>query len=121
MSGAYLDESKSQTHLNLHSDADEQRLVAFPPVEPEDVIRLREDFLHASHVYRKYLEGQPKHQLDREHISLIPDVISRVKISLEGSPSEEATALAEIFREVPFPRKIPARALIPPVVRSFRT
>ena len=106
----YADPSGSESLTELNSTSGSwltDDLVEFPPLESEDLIRLGEDSLHVRLLYY----GGWRHYLQKnEDIRSISNMISRSKISPTGLSSEEATALAETFRKVPFPAKSPLSA-----------
>jgi len=110
-------ESESSTQLNSNSGSRlTTDLVEFPPLGPEDLVRLGEDLLHICPIYNKVRYHS---QEDDEHLSSISNVISRGMISPMGLSSEEATALAERFRKVPLPRQICSQCLTHLVIRSY--
>jgi len=90
-------------------------LVEFPPLGSEDLIRLGEDLLH---VYPIYCEEHNTRQ-DGKYVSSISEVVVRGKNSATGLSSEEATALAEMFRKVPPVRQLSSQCLMPLVIRPY--
>jgi len=93
-------ESESSTQLTASSGSWlTNNLVEFPPVSPENLIRLGEDLLHVCPIHDKVRCAS----LKGRHLPSISAMISRGKISPTGLSSEDATALAEIFRKVSLP------------------
>ena len=98
-------ESESSTHLSSSSGCwltDD--LVEFPPLGPEDLVRLGEDLLH---VYPIWCEYRGYAQND-ERVSRVSAMISKSKNSPTDLSPAEATVLAETFRKVLLPRQIPS-------------
>ena len=87
----------------------------FPLVSPKNLIRLGEDLLHVYPIYCEDRNGT----LDNIYIPWIFEVVSKGKASPTGLSSEEANALAGVFREVPLPYKILYQCLTPLVVRLY--
>ena len=110
-----VDLSKSKSSIQLSSSSSSRLtddLVEFPPLSPEDLIRLGEDLVHIYPIHDKHV-GYPWHD---ERVSLISDMISKGKTSPMGLSPEEATLLAEAIRKVPLPRQIPSQCLMPLVI-----
>ena len=116
----YVDPSKSESSTQLNSSSGRRLtndLVEFPPISPENLIRLGEDLLHVHPIYCEVWGWI--YREEGEYVSSISNMISRGKTSPTGLSSEEATALAETFRKVPLPHQIPSRCLTPLVVRPY--
>ena len=117
--GRWADPSKSESSTQLHSRSGSRltnELVEFPPVSPENLIRLGEDLLHVYPIYREHRNEA----WGKEYLSSISTVISRgTRTSPTNLSSEEATALAEAFRKVSLSRHIPSRCLTLLVVRPY--
>jgi len=118
----WADPSKSESSTQPNSSGGSwltSDLVDFPPLGSEDLIRLGEDLLHVYPIFYKDRYYLPKR--DSKTVSSISAVILRGKTSPTGLSPEEATALAETFRNVPLPRRIPSWCLTPLVVRPYLT
>jgi len=89
-------------------------LVELPPLGSADLIRLREDLLHVDPIYREHRTAWSVIR-----VPSASDLISRDKNTPTDLSSEEATALAETFRQVPLPYQIPSQCLKPLVVRPY--
>ena len=79
----------------------------FPPVGPENLIRLGEDLLRASSILNQELQltGYSIRPENRECVSEISDLMSINRTSPTGLSSKEAAELAKTFRRVLFPTK----------------
>ena len=107
-------ESESSTHLSSSSGCRlTDDLVEFPPLGPEDLVRLGEDLLHVYPIWCKY----DKYLRNDECVSSVSAMISRGTISPTDLSPAEATVLAETFRKVLLPRQIPSQRLTPLAVR----
>ena len=120
MSGHFADPSKSESSTHLSSSSGcwlTEDLVEFPPLGPEDLIRLGEDLLHVYPIWCKY----DKYLRKDECVSSVSAVISRGTISPTDLSPAEATVLAETFRKVLLPLQIPSQSLTPLAVRPYPT
>ena len=109
-------ESELSTHLNSSSGCwltDD--LVEFPPLGPENLVRLGEDLLHVYPIWCKY----SNEARNDECVSRVSAMISKSKNSPTGLSPAEATILAEMFRKVLLPRQIPSQCLTPLAVRPY--
>ena len=100
-----LDDLESESQTNLNSIGDSSRARADDPVElhslsHENLIRLGKDLVHAFSVLRRNEWEFPADTF--EFVSSVSDLMSRGRVST-GLSSADATALAEMFREVPYP------------------
>jgi len=116
--GDRIDPSKSESPIQPNANGGGRLtsdLVEFPPLSPENLIRLGEDLLHVCSIYNqiRYIPPQDKNR------SSISALISRGKKSPTGLSSEGAAALAEIFLEVPLPHQITSQCLTHLVVRPY--
>ena len=105
MSDPDYPESESQTNLNSISDssrADDP--VEFDSLSHKNLIRLGEDSEHVFRILRR--DGRDISTGTSEFMSSVSGMMSRGKAPT-GLSSADATALAEMFREVPYPRQPP--------------
>jgi len=114
----WIDPSKSESSTQPNASGGgwlTNDLVKFPLLSPENLVRLGEDLLHVCPIYNhlRFIHPQDKHR------SSISALISRGKTSPTGLSSEEALALARIFRKVSLPHQIPSQHLMPLVVRPY--
>ena len=94
---------------------DEQvSIVEFPPVSPENLVRLGEDLLRASSIPISF-DCQHISAEGRQYLSSISGLISRGKISPMGLA--EVVDLAKIFQKAGLLHCIFSRSLMPLVVR----
>ena len=98
-----LDDLESESQTNLNAIGDSSR--ADDPVElhslsHENLIRLGKDLVHAFSILRRNEWEFPADTF--EFVSSVSDLMSRGRAST-GLSSADATALAEMFREVPYP------------------
>ena len=118
MSEYWADPSKSESSTNLSSSSGcwlTDDLVKFPPLGPENLVRLGEDLLHVYPIWCEY-RGYARND---ERVSRISVMISKSKNSPTDLSPAEATILAEMFREVLLPRQIPSQCLTPLAVRKY--
>ena len=98
-------ESESPTQPNSNSGGSPtDDLAEFLPLGPVNLIRLGEDLLHTHPIY---YQEHPTTIQDQKYVSSISNVIPWDKPSPTDLSSEEATALAETFREVHSPAGSP--------------
>ena len=113
-----IDPSKSESPIQLNANGGNRLtndLVEFPPLSPENLVRLGEDLLQACSIYNQIRHIPPRDK-NRSSISAL---ISRGKASPTGLSSEGAAALAENFRKVPLPHQITSQCLTYLVVRPY--
>ena len=99
----WADRPKSESPIQPNSNSGcrlTDDLVEFPPLSPEDLLRLGEDLLH---VYPIWCE-HGKYARNNECVSSVSAVISRGTNPPTGLSTDEATELAETFRKVLLPR-----------------
>jgi len=110
----WIDPSKSESSIQLNASTGgwlTNDLVEFPPLSPKNLVRLGEDLLHAHPIHdRVRVCFQPESD---KYLSSISAMMSSSKTSRKGLSSEEATALAELFRKVSLPHQIPSQCLTP--------
>ena len=88
----------------------------FPPVGPENLIRLGEDLLHVLPIYRE--DGNEN--LGDEYVLLISNEVAWGKASLSGLSPRGATTLTRTFRKVPLLRQLSTKFLTPLVARPYQ-
>ena len=119
MSDVFADPSKSEPSIYLRSNGGCQwlmnDLVEFPPIGHKNLIRLGEDLLHVYPIWCECWE----HARNDQYVSSVSAVISRETNPPTDLSPAEATALAETFREVVFPRHIPSQSLTPLAIRPY--
>jgi len=114
----WIDPSKSESSTQLNVSGGSRLtndLVEFPPLSPENLIRLGEDLLHTCPIHNQ-ARSTP---LNNKYLSPISAMMPRGKTAPTRLSLEEATALAEIFRKVYLPHQISSQCLTSLVVRPY--
>jgi len=114
----WIDPSKSESSTQLNASSGSwltNDLVDFPPLSPENLIRLGEDLLHACLIHNR-ARSTPE---SNRYLSSISAIMPRGETAPTRLSLEEATALAEIFRKVSLPHQISSQCLTSLVVRPY--